>query len=239
MKTMKHLIPTLFLLWAMNALSQEPAKVNVTKAGTLSTLLTNAQQDTCQHLVVTGKLNSADIKVLRKMAGADGHGSLHILDLKDATLVSSEEPYLTIQKAEEEMFPYITVDVGSMNGSVGHRSTDELGHPLVEIYYSNFILPWDASKKPNAQEISETLSRWKMLKKQKLRTKGHNISQDKNGHFVYSAFTSKNLFCRDMFFRCPNLRLIILPDKRKSYDQVFVLDDPIRYMEQAKALRFK
>ena len=78
-----------------------------------------------------------------------------------------------------------------------------------------------------------------MLKKQKLHTKGHNISQDKDGHFTHSAFTSKNLFCQDMFFRCPNLQFIILPDKRKGYDQVFVLDDPIRYLEPGKTLSFK
>lgn len=50
--------------------------MKVIEPGTLSSLLTQAQQDTCQYLVVSGKLNSADIKVLRKMAGAESSGRL-------------------------------------------------------------------------------------------------------------------------------------------------------------------
>ena len=59
---MKHLLLFLFSLCSLFAYSQEAVKVKVTKPGTLSTLLTKAQQDTCQHLVVSGKLNSADIQ---------------------------------------------------------------------------------------------------------------------------------------------------------------------------------
>ncbi|MGN0234041.1 MAG: hypothetical protein ACI4B5_06445, partial [Bacteroidaceae bacterium] len=44
-------------------------KVITKKAGMLGTLLTQAQQDTCTALAIKGKLNSADIRVLRQMAG--------------------------------------------------------------------------------------------------------------------------------------------------------------------------
>ena len=43
--------------------------VVVKQAGTLGTLLTQVQQDTCTALAIKGKLNSDDIRILRRMAG--------------------------------------------------------------------------------------------------------------------------------------------------------------------------
>ncbi|MBP3711286.1 MAG: hypothetical protein J6I86_02335 [Bacteroidaceae bacterium] len=255
---MKHLIPTLFLLWAMNALSQEPAKVNVTKAGTLSTLLTKAQQDTCQHLVVTGKLNSADIKALRKMAGEDGHGSLHTLDLKDATIVSSDVPYLTIRNAEEKVVPELLneyVHQTLITGGGGRVPSSEAswylsdeylpveeyygGNPNPELRHVSFFLLGDTNKKLSERAIHLNMAQWKKMKRQKTKAKGHLVEPGQDGHFTYFAFTRKKLFSKDMFYLCPNLRLIIIPAKGNLYGGVTIVDDPIRYMEQAKALRFK
>lgn len=73
---MKNLFLFIAFCFSLYASSQEPVKVKVIEPGTLSSLLTQAQQDTCQYLVVSGKLNSADIKVLRKMAGAESSGRL-------------------------------------------------------------------------------------------------------------------------------------------------------------------
>ena len=81
--------------------------VKVSKAGTLGTLLTQVQQDTCTSLVVKGKLNSADIKVLRCMAGGDEGGGrggvLSFLDLSSAKMVSSDENYMVLDAAEESL----------------------------------------------------------------------------------------------------------------------------------------
>ena len=76
--------------------------VKVKKAGTLSSLLTPEQLDTCTALAIRGKLNSADIKVLRRMAGGDGgDGHLGLLDLSKAKIESSYEPYLVLDAADE------------------------------------------------------------------------------------------------------------------------------------------
>ena len=71
---MKRII--LFSICAMAMmLCHAQTTVRVKKAGTLETVLSASQQDTCRHLIVKGKLNSADLQVLRRMAGwADGAG---------------------------------------------------------------------------------------------------------------------------------------------------------------------
>ena len=72
-------------------------KVELSTPGTLSALLTDAQKDTCKSLVVTGKLNSADIRTLRQMAGyGDDGGKLENLDLRNAGFVSDDSPYQTL-----------------------------------------------------------------------------------------------------------------------------------------------
>ena len=68
--------------------------VKVKQAGTLGTLLTQVQQDTCTALAIKGKLNSADIRVLRRMAGygTEGRpGRLAVLDLHKARFVKDSE----------------------------------------------------------------------------------------------------------------------------------------------------
>jgi hypothetical protein len=75
--------------------------INVKKAGTLESLLTQEQKDTCSRLMIVGKINSADIVTLRKMAGENG--SLAILDLSGARIVESKEPYLVIEDAEQHI----------------------------------------------------------------------------------------------------------------------------------------
>ena len=80
---------------------------DVNTPGTLSSLLTDAQKDTCRSLVVSGKLNSADIRTLRQMAGygAEGGktGRLETLDLKDARFVTDKEPFMVLDAAKEHL----------------------------------------------------------------------------------------------------------------------------------------
>ena len=255
---MRHLLLFVLFLQSVFAFCQHPLKVTMTKAGTLSTLLTKAQQDTCQHLVVTGKLNSADIKALRKMAGEDGHGSLHTLDLKDATIVSSDVPYLTIRNAEEKVVPELSneyVHQTLITGGGGRVPSSEAswylsdeylpveeyygGNPNPELRHVSFFLLGDVNKKLSEKAIHLNMTQWKKMKRQRTKAKGHLVELGEDGHFTYFAFTRKKLFSKDMFYLCPNLRLIIIPAKGNLYGGVTIVDDPIRYMEQAKALRFK
>ncbi len=82
-------------------------KVDVKTPGSLSALLTDAQKDTCRSLVVSGKLNSADIRVLRQMGGYGDEGGkigrLENLDLKDARFVNDKEPFMVLDAAKEHL----------------------------------------------------------------------------------------------------------------------------------------
>ena len=231
---MKNLFLFIAFYFSLFASSQEPVKVKVIEPGTLSSLLTQAQQDTCQYLVVSGKLNSADIKVLRKMAGAESSGRLKALDLKDATIVSSEVPYLTIRNAEEKILPNVSsvkVSVGPMGrelrwGGLSPEipSFSTLGNDLLS---AKLILPNQAEQPLDVNAVSQNLSLWKAITKIKL--KGHTIIEGKDGHYTYSAFTHKKHFCRDMFYHCPNLKQVIVPEKGKMYEDVSISRDPVNY----------
>ena len=85
----------------LNDYLEEMTCINVEKAGTLSSLLTQEQKDTCSQLMIVGKINSADIVTIRKMAGENG--SLAKLDLSGARIVGSKEPYLLIDDAEQKV----------------------------------------------------------------------------------------------------------------------------------------
>lgn len=73
--------------------------VNVETAGSLSTLLTSEQISNVTTLTVTGKLNSTDIKLIRRMAGLDENGdyvsgnNLQNIDMSGADIVAGGEPY--------------------------------------------------------------------------------------------------------------------------------------------------
>lgn len=241
----------IMLLWSLSAYCQQAVQVKVAKPGTLSTLLTKTQQDTCQYLTVSGKLNSEDIKLLRQMAGASGCGQLRFLNLMEAKIVSSEEPYLTIRNAEKTVLPRETTERimpkriywGGPTNDVATYASDDLppveeslypGGEIKEISHANYILLGGDDKTLSEQATSQNMSQWKKMTKQKLNVKGHSISREKDGHYTYSAFTRKNLFCEDMFYLCPNLQMVILPSKGKTYDRVVIPGDPIRY-KAAKA----
>ena len=78
-------------------------KVTLSEPGTLAKLLSPEEQQQVTTLVVSGPLNSADVKLLRKMAGASDDpplsswqgGSLRELDLQNATITSDSAPYLS------------------------------------------------------------------------------------------------------------------------------------------------
>jgi hypothetical protein len=77
-------------------------EVTLQKAGTLHQVLSPEDQQQVTALKISGSLNSADICLIRKMAGAIDDfslnewqgGSLTRLDLTEATITNDKEPYL-------------------------------------------------------------------------------------------------------------------------------------------------
>ncbi len=81
--------------------------LDVAEAGTLSALVGSEQASSVTSLTLTGKLNSTDIKFLRRLAGVDEYGdkvvgnSLAHIDMAGADIVAGGEPYY---------YTYTTVD---------------------------------------------------------------------------------------------------------------------------------
>lgn len=90
----------LFLVICIVGMAQVSRTVEVKKPGTLSELLTDEEKASITELTLVGKLNSADVSILRRMAGAkdkwtkyNWEGKLISLDLSNANFVKDNTPY--------------------------------------------------------------------------------------------------------------------------------------------------
>ena len=82
---MKKILPLIFVAFICTSINAQTL-VKLKKPGTLEQILSQEQKDTCSFIVIEGKINSADIKVLRRMAGYKEEGfntgQLEVLDLR-------------------------------------------------------------------------------------------------------------------------------------------------------------
>lgn len=81
------------------------AKVDVKKAGSLSSLIGDDVKFNITDLTVTGDINGDDIALIREMAGEDVNGDetkghLSKLNLKDANIVTGGNPYYIVSTME-------------------------------------------------------------------------------------------------------------------------------------------
>lgn len=72
---MKRILLALSALLLVSIGINAETRVTLGKAGTLASLLSQVQQDTNTSLVIEGPINSADIRLLRRMAGYREHES--------------------------------------------------------------------------------------------------------------------------------------------------------------------
>ena len=113
--------------------SQTKRTINVEKAGTLPTFISDAEKYSIEELTLTGELNGTDFALIRDMAGcnliqssenldetrggtlsADTDGKLRILDLTDAKIVSGGDPYISLdEKVGGILFDNRAVKVGA------------------------------------------------------------------------------------------------------------------------------
>lgn len=100
---MKHLYSIIGLLFCMSGAVKAQSselKVNVETAGTLPTLITDAQKFTVSKIKISGPLNGTDVNFIREMAGVnsennDTEGILSSIDLSDATIKAGGDSYLS------------------------------------------------------------------------------------------------------------------------------------------------
>lgn len=86
-------------VFTLNAAEENKLVLNVSEPGTLSSLITKEQISSTTDLTLTGKINSTDVKLIRRMAGLDEYGDpvegnhLENLNLAGADIVEGGEPY--------------------------------------------------------------------------------------------------------------------------------------------------
>lgn len=248
LNSMKRFFILLYILAYTASSTFSQATIMVKEAGTLEKDISLEMFDTCYSLKVMGKLNSTDIKVLRRMAGAQEadlpSGHLQLLDLTQAIFVNDKKPYLVLDAAKENMWGFAhaaTMNISSPDTSIGYYSgtysrywpTYAIGCPPAadsiavagnEDHYSpvrnlsfNFSAPFK----------SDDRLRMKIYSMKKF--KGHVVKR-KGGTYQFVAFLRKDTFCKDMFYKCPNLKTVILSaDRTLIRNNVYVYDDPITY----------
>ena len=115
---MKKFFYVLLLISGISICAFGQKTINVSTAGTLSTLLGETEKYSVEELTVTGTLNGTDLALLREMAGNDSHGNLtagklRVLNLSGATMVAGGDKYLDTDQ--------ITIDEGYniTNGTEG------------------------------------------------------------------------------------------------------------------------
>ncbi len=86
-------------VFTLNAAEDSKLVLNVSEPGTLSSLITDEQISSTTDLTLSGKINSTDVKLIRRMAGLDEYGDpvegnrLENLNLADVDIVEGGEPY--------------------------------------------------------------------------------------------------------------------------------------------------
>ena len=254
---MKRII--LFSICAMAMmLCHAQTTVRVKKAGTLETVLSASQQDTCRHLIVKGKLNSADLQVLRRMAGwADGAGrtgQLHVLDLRGAHFVKDAQPFLCLDARDVNLLglaqPKTVIertDIGDPLWGDGLKKRVRRFRP---IYYlgkeiEQRIGTWEPfsnnTKDFRVDEYAFTMAFfdftldvndkcWDVMREANMtKFPGHRVVKRADNGYLLQAYSQKKAFSPITFYGCQQLRRVFLPQKISFSPDIYDLSNRIRY----------
>lgn len=220
-------------------------RVTIEKAGTLSSLLSQEQQDTCAALIVRGRLNSADIKVLRRMAGYEENGKcgrLAALDLRKAKFVKDEEPFMVLDAAECRLAGTAVPDRyrETASASTPHELWNDVPKKVSK-YRAQYYLGYSENSPKEVHAMAEDFShgyeqlmdvfvttsdfrfaqgitdaQWKdMEEKYGITSFKGHRITRESDRYVLRAYPLKNTFLSDMFYGCKNLREVALSHKMK------------------------
>ena len=173
-------------------------EVTLQQPGTLAQQLSADDVEHVTSLVVSGPLNSSDLLLLRKMAGAvDGDpldswqgGALTQLDLKNATIVDDQQPYLTIPAT------------GSWNKTI---KTGNVSRNMTYDFETMTEQSWNQFK----TDIG-------------LVHEGFFYTRSDDNRYWVNYHCQKNHIGLKMFSNCTSLQSIVLPDAtRKICDYAF------------------
>ena len=162
-------------------------KIILKKAGMLSSALSEKEKRNLTKLKIEGKINSDDIRILRRMCGAldndyeSWRGTLEYLDLEGAVI-------------EESRIPYKVVDAKISGFKINYVLENRL-----HSYKRNF-------------DFSEmTSDDWRIFCAMQLNKSRDYIIEEKEGRYLINYIASENMIGSYMFDECENLKEIILP----------------------------
>ena len=229
----------------------------------MASTLTQEQRDTCTMLAIEGKLNSADIKVLRQMACR----RLALLDPSKARIVTSKEPYMVLDAQNEYMVCAAYAD------QVQKFSNGMFSDPVCRImkYGAAYVLNYQSDEKftvvhsaairlmdnniqpePGAKYARDTYPQmlasqdefvfrkglsdedWEKLRHaRKTKFARHELRKEGERYRLYCS-TKKGVFSGDFFYKCPSIKSVILPRDKFLDKSVVECDSPTRYIHKSK-----
>lgn len=244
------------ILLAASVTVQAETIVHLKKAGKLDAELTPEQIDTCTSLTIIGELNSEDIRLLRRMAGApdasESKGKLRTLDLRKAEFRNDKTPYVVLDMAKERFsgssLPVFNESPGdnlgytipTHGGGEGSKTVSLKNH--VAYHRASYILSHSGSSDGTGTFVTENHNHLtvdftkqpyekdhrKLRSHNMLKVKGHKIKWE-NNRYVWYAYLRKGIFSYDMFYGCDQLQAIALPKGGKVLDCIKVDKDNKRY----------
>ena len=119
---MKRFLPFVLLLVSLSSFGQTKRTFSDVTAGSLPTLISDAEKYTIEELTITGELNGTDFRLIREMAGNDylgqpTNGVLKKLDISGTNIVAGGDMYLDAQNMQ--------IGSSTWSGSDYHKSTND------------------------------------------------------------------------------------------------------------------
>lgn len=256
--------------------------VRVEKPGTLTQVLTQAQSDTCTALIVSGILNSDDIRHLRHMAGYKEEncttGRLQKLDMSEVEFVNDRRPYMTLDAAKENLISSTETEThwGGLQEDMTRRTAPITYHTellnerdpwyrgrnsledksywkrnkdmSIAYFKPKHTLNADPDLGTSGISIAEDRT-WacvkyagkQVSKKDLKKLRKYNLTQIKghtlnivNERIQWSAHSKRNYISLDMFYKCQNLKEVIIPRKIQADKSIIVKRQKIWYREPIK-----
>ena len=233
---MKRVFKTGFILIScLLPIAFQAKTVEVKKAGQLTELLTDDEKKNIEELTIVGKLNSSDIILLRKMAGAKDKnnsnpwtGNLKKLDLQKAKFVDDDTPYHSYQAAKNyKIVKDIRYKVTSVNTRTGEstvRSREDYMSDLQEYQNSSsqrMLESGNVGRRTNSIEQLEegrhvyvlndiTEKEWMTIKRKGWNKHTDHFESKEDTVYYVNWHTAKNWISGYLFYNCKNLESVIL-----------------------------
>ena len=213
--------------------------------GNLKHLLNEEQQDTCSFLKIIGEINGEDFILLRRMAGyitendTDFDGNLQTLDLRNAKIVTGEEPFMVLDDKNDGIMlrPRLqapTVKTAMPKNTWYYAPGTQRFTAFNDWRFSTptYIIGYDQDDNARCSLMSNRTSEkaMKKLKREglfKLKA-GNKIEWTGDGYKLYIS-TQKNRFPLCAFYECTHLEKIFLSHNTKINEQVRIYNDDIQY----------